>query len=463
MIKPGKSLSQEFEIQEYISTFRSSSDRVRIVLYIVVVVSVALAILTWTTRETSYGQWRYNEWQRLAALKGQYEYEVARSAGLPADPKREAQLAAMRRELVRYDERAEYMKQLVGRVQLLSLPPLIGTTVDFNDAGTVGGILLMLLLTLLVFCFVRQHENLFLCTFKITRLCEGDAKHSDGESDANFLYHALVMTQVLNHPPTLARWRAGKSVRSLKWLRRLTFFVPTLAYLYVVGTDALSLLSRGNFGWRVQAELAILAGLLILGISCCLLVDACEHRWRRSFFEINPHLRGDRQSSLAQWLHMHRLRPAEPLPDETKLREKLGGEPLFSPPDLESGTARIVATLPLDAKSPGDDLQEEMARVIHREAIRQARGSRPAEIDVDDIEDITLGDPVVKNNASSEQRWIVQVEWPYVRKRRLDAKLRAEAPVSAAEPYAAPPAIVPPAAVPAPRIPVAGEVPHPGR
>jgi len=194
MATSGKLLTPEFEIQEYISTFRASSDRVRVVLYIVIVVSVALAILTWTTRETSYGQWRYKEWQRLAALKGQYDYEVARSTALPADRKRDERLAAMRRELVRYDERAEYMKQLVARVQRLPLPPLIGTSVDFNDAGTVGGVLLMLLMTLLVFCFFRQHENLFLCTFKIARLCEVDPKHWDGESDANFLYHALVMT-----------------------------------------------------------------------------------------------------------------------------------------------------------------------------------------------------------------------------------------------------------------------------
>jgi hypothetical protein len=205
MSKKDKALNLEFEVQEYISTFRASSDRVRLVLYVIVLVSVGLAILTWTTRDSSYGQWRYGEWQRLAALKAQYDYEVARSVALPIDAAREKRLENMRRELVRFDERAEYMKQLVGRVQLLSLPPLISTSVDFNDAGTVGGVLLILLMTLLVFCFVRQHENLFLCAFKITRLCEDDASHWDGESDANFLYHALVMTQVLNHPPTLAR------------------------------------------------------------------------------------------------------------------------------------------------------------------------------------------------------------------------------------------------------------------
>jgi hypothetical protein len=54
------------------------------------------------------------------------------------------------------------------------VPPLFDLSVDYNEFGPISGIVLALLMMLLVFSFARQHENLYLCAFKVRRLCRGD-------------------------------------------------------------------------------------------------------------------------------------------------------------------------------------------------------------------------------------------------------------------------------------------------
>ncbi len=106
---------------------------------------------------------------------------------------------------------------------MLTSSPIPGVSIDVNDLGVVGGVALVLLTSILVFCVMREHENLYLALYKVRRLCDvPDQDHTHGESAANLLYHRLVMGQVLSSPPTLAQWKHRGILHHVSWV----FFLP---------------------------------------------------------------------------------------------------------------------------------------------------------------------------------------------------------------------------------------------
>jgi hypothetical protein len=296
-----------FELGQYIDSFKSSSDRARGVFYVVLTVSILIFTASWNLNSASWSQLRLRKWAR-------HELRLSEDP-LPAS--RTATEQAIE-EKIRRLYLDHYPETFVDEMVLVDLP-LLGVSVDVNDFGLLGGITLMLLMTLLVLSIMRMDENLYLSIFKIRRLHE-EERRQDGESRANLLYHALAMGQVLFHPPTLARWRVRRSHGLAPKVLRFVLFVPFLVHAWTVYGNARTLYIAVWYRegvvpvYRMLAQffLLVLIGALVL-ISCGY-VRAMEQRWRNAFFFINPRQRFIDPPSL--W---HRLRVRSRWSAEEKL------------------------------------------------------------------------------------------------------------------------------------------------
>jgi hypothetical protein len=137
------------------------------------------------------------------------------------------------------------------------------------------------------------------------------ARKSDGESTANYLYHALAMNQVLSSPPTLAQW---KPPRLKQYLLHLVFFVPVMVegYIIYVNSQTLSILHVYGVGDEVMF---LQYGLVVLNLLIAMVamsyVRACNARWRTAFFYINPALRFVASPPWRLWLKWPRAAPSD--------------------------------------------------------------------------------------------------------------------------------------------------------
>jgi len=413
--------SPDFELGHYINTFRASSDRVRVVIYGILIACGVFFALSWNTRDMHWTMRRFEEWQDLMQEKAEYDFDQAHKGNKPVAPflaeRRRQRDFEIRSHLTTLQAHTDWMREFMGRTILINVP-LLGTSFDVNDLGVVGGALLVVLNALLLFCLSRQHENLYLCTFKVGRLCDDDRLHDrdpeNGESAANFLYHALVMTQVLNHPPTLARWRRDLRARILGGIRLGMFFIPTAAYLYVLSTDILAdvwMTPREKY-----TEFAILGIVLLENVFAVLFVSACEEKWRRMFFSVNP-----KHESLATkpWLHWMNIELMEPwpsqrgpLPEEAKLRRVIGGDITQQDDVWRTHEVTVEHTLKL-ARPPeiSDRDRFGMARALNRKAHHAVHGARP-----EDEENTKFGEPEVLENVIHQSSWTTRVKWPYERR-----------------------------------------------
>jgi len=408
---PG-ALTQDFQVEQYITSFRASSDRVRWVLYALLLTSAVLVMLTWNTRPGGWVQRRLDRaapLQRLAATY-QFAHEAAGRDQNPALMKSAMtakQLRQLEENYLRLKLYEEYTKQVVARDWLVTVPPLFGVTIDANELGWVSGQVLLVLMLLLFICLVRQHENLYLCAFKIRRLHAAE----DGESDANFLYHALVMGQVLNHPPTLARWQHGTGALLLTLARFVTIFAPVLAYWYVVHTDVVGIIEQGLPMRNAVIKLVMLAGLVVLAFFAMLYVTACERKWRHVFFDINPSLRSQSQRRWSQWVDWPRLR--------MKPRELLAFKQLNVPNETSTHAldeAPLVVTQVLRLGRPPERApkwyrkfwyyraRRRMACLLYRAARRKLRESAKTR-------DYRLTAVDIAESCLIEGRWTVTASW----------------------------------------------------
>jgi hypothetical protein len=275
------------EIAGYVDAFRVSSDRSRRFIFVIVTVCVLLFIASWNLHRLSWSRIRMakaaelrtraNVIAKAAALAG-VDVAKVQSATLPTD--------SMYGRLVVEKYAEEYVKQM-----LVVHIPAVGISTDVNELGLLGGITLTLLMGLLLAALARQHENLYLCIFKIRRLFERDERRVDGESAANYLYHSLAMSQLLNMPPTLARWPSGTRKPFINAAVKASFLIPAALQFYVVWTNWTSGVpgfykANPHGKLLVQAFFAIL--LAALAVGCVLLVRAMDKRWRGIFFYINP-------------------------------------------------------------------------------------------------------------------------------------------------------------------------------
>lgn len=270
-----------------------------------------------------------------------------------------------------------YRANAIPEVTLVPVPGL-GMHVDVNDLGIVGGATLFVLTLLLCMTMIRQHENLYLAFFKVKRICERERLvHHDGESMANLLYHALAMGQVLNYPPTLARWDYGRRNQILGFARGSVFFFPAFVHAAVFFTNVLTF-NEARIAWGPATAIGrmTLQALLLIGITtfCALTFiysRSSGKRWRTMFELINPGLKIIRQRSWRDWVQFFGKKPpAEDRPILAEITYSL--RPDITDEEVHSCSASAELTL----KHAGAILQPtllKMAGLLREDAERSAR------------------------------------------------------------------------------------------
>lgn len=271
------------DLREYVDAFRASSNRSRYALYIVIVTSVLIGIATLNAHALGWPLRRIRAW---------YGTPLAEQPFFGRDT------------TVIKIAREEYLRQFVGR-GVMPASPIPGVSMDVNDLGVIGGIALLLLTAIMLFCLLREHENLQLALFKVRQLCTDDGPaHTRGDSRANLLYHALAMGQVLASPPTLARWRKRVILRHFGFI----YFTPVAVQFWVLLNNWHTRDIAEDYNANVWLSLAFQTAifLLLLSISSYALITsrAMAKRWRRAFYRVNPARRMAPEPHMRQWMKL---------------------------------------------------------------------------------------------------------------------------------------------------------------
>jgi hypothetical protein len=285
-------IHEDFELGQYIHAFTSSSNRVRYVMIAITIAAMFIFAEFWNSRPKSWINTRIN------TARDALEVFEARRSGRDLPLPEFATIRNLENEEVIRLHLEQLEAAYVSRVVEPQIPAL-GLSFDLNDLGIFGGITLLLLLIMLTYSLDRQYENLFLSLWKVEVLYKREPKKrkpkkqepkEDRESKANLLYHALAMAQVFTQPPTLARWRPSFVTRHVT---KFLFFSPAGVHALVLWQNyatinyATSLKPKyPAFGMKIQITLLVL--LLCFAIVCCVYSRACDERWRRIFFRINP-------------------------------------------------------------------------------------------------------------------------------------------------------------------------------
>jgi hypothetical protein len=415
--KRGPAIAPPDDIDRYVTAFKTSSDHTRYALYVVLVMTVFVAIAQYNIQDWS--------WQRRR-LEAYYGTEH-RGEGEDS----EERLRAIARRLQRNDTarlrvvRDEYLRQFQAR-SVLSVSPIPGASIDVNDLGTVGGIALSLLLLVLFVAVSREHENLRLALFKVRRLAQCEADPADGNSRANLLYHALAMTQVLSSPPTLAIWRGRGRLHGLGPL----LFVPALVHSWVVWTD----LHTGNvadvygvnFLRIIILELIFVIWLWVLSVRVLLDARAMAAMWERAFFSINPSLQHVAQMAWWQWLKLRGRRR----PDWLAARVANEIVDSFRISDLDSlAKTSVVVTLQLPVPRPGGRLfvSRKLVDKMRRQLCDQGKENAIAEcVGCGQFEQLERFRAEENHTSLTDGRWkwTVRGTWTYTRLRVSDKASR---------------------------------------
>jgi hypothetical protein len=388
------------ELHEYVDAFKTSSDRSRNALYVVIVATVLIAIADYNTQPWSFAQHRIKTWYRfIHAAQGP---GGARPQAVPHD------LFEGDQDRLKVAGE-EYLKQYTDRATLAT-SPIPGVWIDANDIGIIGGVTLILLMAVLVFCVMREHENLHLALYKVRRLHDSEAESGEsdhGDSKANFLYHALAMRQVLSSPPTLARWNRN-AIFTLPFFL-LVFLMPTIGYGFVVRTNwataPVGSLYNVNI-WALNAVQFLLLGvLLVLSMTALLHARAMSKRWERAFRRINPRRVLVQQPLLRDWLVLYRKRSlgrywrnrvANYLAETIKKGDTLIHQP-------HQPTAVPSTTLKVKARVSQRELRR-MAQELIDKIISPPGGGTCHELS-------SLCELKVKHNEISGEIWTVDGEW----------------------------------------------------
>ena len=309
----------QLHLSEFVEAMRTSSDRARYAFYVVVVATVLIFITNHNIHEDSWPRRRLDKWYQYAREPGRWYQSPPKTAGRNGS-RIDAIKAAYKRDASDwYDPpeylgsgdpnrlkavRAEYTKQFASRA-IFTTSPIPGVSIDINDLGLMSGIALVLLLLVLVMTIAREHENLQLSLYKVRRVCAEDKEASQrGDSRANILYHTLAMTQVLNAPPTLARWGRHGVLHYL----RLVFLAPALVYSWVFWTEWRTQYIAALYGidnTRILIfELAMTVTLFALGLAAWAHSSAMARRWEQAFFRINPVRKVFAQAGAVEWLKL---------------------------------------------------------------------------------------------------------------------------------------------------------------
>jgi hypothetical protein len=295
------------ELHEYVEAFKTSSDRARYALYFVVIATILIGVSNNNIQSSSWPLRRLDTWYHYQLEDPQDQSTNALSASIHKLPATTPQnnipttIARGNRKRLKI-ARDEYHRQFIDHA-LLTSSPIPGVWIDANDLGLVGGMALLLLMSSLFFCVAREHENLYLALHRVRSLCELEG-YMDGDSPANFLYHALAMRQVLSFPPTLARWKNRGVLGHFGFI----FFLPALVYSWLVWTNFRTRDTGASYGVNMthllSLQVLIAVFLLILGTSVWALSHAMARRWRRAFNRVNPYREHAPQMTFREWLNL---------------------------------------------------------------------------------------------------------------------------------------------------------------
>lgn len=283
-------MNQSESETQLIAAVRSASDRARYSLYVVTIATIMIFVASYNIHEAGWPVTRLERWYQLIK---QMSAQSAQQTPLGNSDPQELKLL-----------RDEYMKQFVAR-SLFTSSPLPGVSIDVNDLGVFGGITLTLLMVIVAASFATEHESIYLALQEVRRrvMNEGADKR-EAFQHANFLYHVLATTQVLNVPPTRARWQRATA---LSWFRAV-FVAPAAVYAWLVWTDWSTRHIRSAYGVRLFPtlwfEVVLLFALCVLSAATWLHSRAIARRWVETFFEINGDLRTSKQMTLLQWLKL---------------------------------------------------------------------------------------------------------------------------------------------------------------
>lgn len=286
-IPPSETFYEHFELSHYIDTFRVSAERVRRLVFIIAVFSVVMSTALWNSTPASWMGARRLEHYR--ALRQLTPAQLAIETHGRLD---HAELENRIREYSRLRTEKVFLPQIPG----------VGVVFDINDLGNFCGLAYFLLLALLFFSVIREHEHLYLSLFKVRRLHDEKRGGTSGESQANYLYHALAMSQVLCMPPTLAQWKPSR-------LQRLA--VPYIIFTFPIVVE----LAIFFFDWSTAPGehplIMIPEGIfMLLNLACCFMCYRYSldfnHMWAGAFRHINPSYEYVERRSLLRVFHFRR-------------------------------------------------------------------------------------------------------------------------------------------------------------
>jgi hypothetical protein len=306
-----KKVTDEFEWKQSLETFTDSSDRGRY-LMVVIVVAFFFCMICWL--DSRQGSWIAG---RVIHTRRAIQYQVWDPASPFRSKKSFPSLKAWaetyhlhsRELLMSYLSKLEEMEaQTAYSVRI----PFVGISFDVNDLGTVVGLSFLFLTLVLLASTYREHENLYLCLWKVRKMFEAERKPNIGLSESNLLYHALAMAQVFTNPPTLGRWRRNR----LYYLPYLIFFLPVLPESLILGNDLSTVdlgeaLSTPATYVSLSIQVLCISLGLVVSVFCVLYERSSAIRWRSTFYLINPKYRNLEQPFVRDWLLLVRSRPTE--------------------------------------------------------------------------------------------------------------------------------------------------------
>jgi len=300
-----ESLPEHLELNHYVETYRRSAERARYVVVTLMVFSVVMLVAQWNTMEYSWSSKRY---QSLTSLYDRARGQPAGTADKTVQTATDGRYQSLHEVAAILDE---YRRLRVERVSIFDVPG-IGIAIDVNDLGLFSGVANTLLFLLLLFAVMREYENLYLALFKVRRLHDRGAVRG-GESTANYLYHALAMSQVFNAPPTLAQWRQSKTKRDIP---HIVFVVPVLVQSYIVYSNyrTASILHwyRRAFVQEMLPQFVLLGIVASLAMIAAIYADAANYRWRSAFLHLNPGLGRVAHIPWTTWVRLRILRKRWP-------------------------------------------------------------------------------------------------------------------------------------------------------
>ena len=273
-------------------------------LYVVIIATALIGLTQYNLQPDNWPLMRIGTW---------FKYPGADGVVPPQIFEGDAKLLQLARE--------EYLRQFIAR-NVFTSSPLPGVSIDVNDVGIFGGAALIMLMLVLLVCLMREHENLYLALYKVRQLARLDG-HEHGTSEANLLYHALVMSQVLASPPTLARWHNRGFLRHFGPI----YLTPVVVYVWVVVKNEATVerakvyVTAETVERFMRVQWAIAAVLAVMTVLAILNSRAMSKRWESAFRSINPVRRRLPQMSLFEWLKIQM--PSLPL-----LRKRLSVTPL---------------------------------------------------------------------------------------------------------------------------------------